>query len=72
MFKFYLLISTLIITSIIIFILSYFDYNYNYKNKNTENYINDNDNDDDDNLNNYYLNKEETIKFILNDSDNYT
>ena len=71
MFKFYLLISTLIITSIIIFILSYFDYNYNYKNKNTENYINDNDNDDDDNLNNYYLNKEETIKFILNDSDNY-
>ena len=60
MIKLYLLISSLIITVIIIIILSYIDYNYNYRSKF------ENDNND-----NYYMNKEETINFILNDNDNY-
>ena len=66
MIKFYLLVSSLIITIIIIFILSYFDYTQNYKYKFDDN----NDNNDNDN-NNYYLSKEETVKFILDDNDNY-
>lgn len=65
MIKFYLLITSLIITTIIIFILSYIDYNNNYKDKF------DNNNKDDNRNDNYYLNKEETVNFILNDNDNY-
>jgi len=69
MINLYLLFSTIIITSLIIFILSYFDYNNNYKDKfesrNNGNCNNDSYKD------NYYLNREETVKFILDDNDNY-
>ena len=67
MINLYVLSTSIIITLIIILILSYIDYNQNYKSK----FDNKNKNNNEENYDNYYLNKEETVNFILNDNDNY-